>query len=285
MPAGHLVDTNPSYLRAIAAADVQVGRLLAGLKDRGRLDNAMVVMFSDHGEDFGMRKDIIGNGAGEALRAGGYGHGSSASREPQVRVLLAWQRYGPGEFASRETSLPVSLVDLAPTLADLAKLPATGSAQYDGISLEPALAGDAQVELEDRIRFVESSKYIGAMTAKQIAVADVVKEAGLDFGFSRTGRVEALPQNIAKQIALRERSAWSGRHIALLPWDPDAAPVLIDRQQLNWRPAASVPDQAGPLMAGVCEHWRADVVTEPRCANWLAPTTSPDVAPKLANLR
>lgn len=285
MPTGHLADTNTGYLRAIAAADAQVGRLLTGLKNRGRLDNAIVVMFSDHGEDFGMRKDIIGNGAGEVLRASGYGHGSSASREPQVRVLLAWQRYGSGEFASRETSLPVSLVDLAPTLADLAKLPSTGSAQYDGTSLSPALVGDAQAELESRIRFVESSKYIGAMTAKQIAVTDVLREAGLDFGFSPTGRVEALPQNIAAQIALRERAAWSGRHIALLPWDPDAAPVLIDRQQLSWQPAASAPEPAEPLMAKVCEHWRADVVTELRCANWLAPTTSPAIAPKLAYLR
>jgi hypothetical protein len=272
LPTGHLADTNPSYLRAIAAADAQVGRLLSGLKDRGRLDNAIVVMFSDHGEDFGMRKDIIGNEAGEALRAGGYGHGTSASREPQVRVLLAWQRYGPGGFAARDTSLPVSLVDIAPTLADLAKLP--GSPQYDGISLEPTLVGDAQAGLEDRTRFVESSKYIGAMTAKQFAVTDVLREAGLEFGFSPTGRVEALPQYIGAQIALRERAAWSGRRVALLPWDPDAAPVLIDRQQLSWRPAASVPDQAAPLMAKVCEHWRADVVTESRCANWLAPTKS-----------
>jgi arylsulfatase A-like enzyme len=285
MPEGHLADTNSGYLRAISAADAQVGRLLVGLRDRGRLDNAIVVLFSDHGEDFGMRKDIISNEAGDVLPAGVNGHGSSASREPQVRVLLAWQRYGQTGFASRESSAPVSLVDLSPTLADLAGLPSVYSVQYDGTSLAPTLAGETQGDLEGRTRFVESSKFIGALTAKRIKVADVLEEAGQDFGFGPDGRVEALPRNIANQIALRERTAWSGRQIALLPWDPDAAPVLIDRKLLNWRPAATAPDQAAPLLAKVCEHWRSDVVTASRCADWLTPSNAAAIAPQAADLR
>ncbi len=77
MPAGNLADTDIRYLRAMGAADMQVGLLLDSLKEGGRLDNAIVVLFSDHGEDFGMQKDVIRNDAGQILRTGLNGHGTS----------------------------------------------------------------------------------------------------------------------------------------------------------------------------------------------------------------
>jgi hypothetical protein len=274
MPAGQLADTAAGYLRAIGNADAQVSRLLTDLRERGRLENAAVVLFSDHGEDFGLKKDVILDDAGEVLSSGMNGHGSSAVREPQVRVLLAWQRFGQARFAPRETSLPVSLVDIAPTLADLAGLPEDSSVHYDGVSLEPALVGGTPEGMLDRIRFVESSKFVGALDTRTIEVGNVIAEEGSSFGFAPNGRVEVLPQHVAPQIALRERTAWSGRFVALLPRDLDAAPVLLDRQRLHWQPAASARELAAPLMAKLCEHWQADPITKARCVDWHDATTS-----------
>lgn len=285
MPAKQLADTTAGYLRAIGNADAQVARLLADLKERGRLDNAIVVLFSDHGEDFGLNKDVIRNDAGEILPSGLNGHGSSAVREPQVRVLLGWKRYGHTSFASHTNPLPVSLVDIAPTLADLAALPDDGSLRYDGISLAPALAGGTPAGMENRIRFVESSKIIGALDTRAIDVGEVIAEEGSSFGFQPNGRVEVLAAHIPTQIALRERAAWSDKFVALLPADPEAAPVLMERQRLHWQLAATARDQASNLMAGLCEHWRADGMTIERCADWRAAAAPSTVSPHVARLR
>jgi hypothetical protein len=265
---GPWVDTDSSYLRAVANADAQVGRLLKDLKERGRLENAIVVLFSDHGEDFGMQKDVIRNDRGEALQSGLSGHGSSAVRSPQVRVLLAWQRYGNTRFTARTTPLPVSLVDIAPTLADLTPLPSDGSTQYDGISLAPALSGEAQKELEGRIRFVESSAIFQALNGPTIDVGGAIAEAGSNFGLRTNGRVEVLPEYIEPQIERRERAAWSDRQVAMLPADPTAAPLLLDRERLHWQTAASEAAEAGSLMAALCKHWEPDAITRSRCDGW-----------------
>lgn len=268
LPVGQWADTNTAYLRAIAKADSQVGLLLKDLKERGRLENAIVVLFSDHGEDFGMQKDVIRNDTGESLQSGLNGHGSSAVRLPQVRVLLAWQRYGEPQFPARTTSLPVSLVDIAPTLASLASLSSASSVRYDGVSLVPALKGEAQSELGDRIRFVESSAIFQALQGPTINVGSAIAEAGSNFGFSRNGRVEVLPEFIAPQISHRERAAWSGNKIAMLPADPEAAPLLLDRQQLHWQPATPEVEPSKALMASLCKHWESDAVAKTRCAGW-----------------
>jgi arylsulfatase A-like enzyme len=271
LPMGDLADTDASYLRAVAAADAQVGQLLVGLRERGRLENTIVVLFSDHGEDFGMKKDLILGDEGDVLNTSVSGHGTSASRESQVRVLLAWQGFGPAGFASHESPFPASLVDIAPTLADLAELPPDVSSRFDGLSLRPAISGDSHAEFPGRVRFVESSRIVRALATREIHVADVLEEAGTDFGFNPEGRVEVQRQFIGSQIAARERAAWSDRHIAVLPWDPESKPVLLDRQLRLWQPAATAPVQSAPLMTGLCKHWQADAVTKSRCEDWAGP--------------
>jgi len=278
MRTGLWADTDSGYLRAIANADTQVGRLLKTLKERGRLQNAIVVLFSDHGEDFGMQKDVIRNDAGEPLQSGLNGHGSSAARAPQVRVLLAWQRYGKTRFAPRSASLPVSLVDIAPTLANLVPLTPNASVHYDGLSLASALAGHAPTEMQNRIRFVESSTIFGTLNAATIDVGGVLEEAGSNFGFRPNGRVEVLPEYIEPQIARRERTAWSRQQVAMLPADPEAAPVLLDRD-LHWQLLATGTKQAKLLMADLCKHWEADATTKPRCVKWRATATVSGTAP------
>ena len=77
----------------------------------GRLDDTLLVVTSDHGEEF--------------LEHGNVGHGATPYEEV-LRVPLVVR--GPGVPAGRRVAAPVGLVDLAPTLLDLLDLPAPDGA-------------------------------------------------------------------------------------------------------------------------------------------------------------
>jgi choline-sulfatase len=88
----------------IAEADAQVGRLLEGLRDRR--PETLIVATADHGEAFGEHGEIS--------------H-SLFTYDTTLRVPLIVA--GPQVPAGQTIDTPVSLVDVAPTLASLAGLP------------------------------------------------------------------------------------------------------------------------------------------------------------------
>ncbi|MFB6298255.1 MAG: sulfatase [Salinirussus sp.] len=103
--------------------DDQLGRLLAGLRDRDRLEDALVVLTSDHGDEF--------------REHGEYGHGNNAYEE-LVRVPLVINPPGNAGDGQR-VSRPVQLLDVVPTVLDLAGVtpPAAAADQFAGRSLLP----------------------------------------------------------------------------------------------------------------------------------------------------
>lgn len=112
---------NPSlanYASLIRAADQQIGRFLATLREIGLAEDTIVVITGDHGEAFGEPR-------------GGGGHGFTVYDE-EVRVpLVLWN---PKRFRHGGKSATVgSHVDLAPTILDLAGLQVPDG--WDGISL------------------------------------------------------------------------------------------------------------------------------------------------------
>ena len=90
------------YREEIAYCDSRVGRLLNALKASGILDDALLVITSDHGEEF--------------WEHGGYDHGNTLYEEV-TRVPLIMRRYPTKELNGRTVEEPVSLADLLPTIA------------------------------------------------------------------------------------------------------------------------------------------------------------------------
>lgn len=89
------------YLNAVHHLDSQLARITAHLEAKGLLDDTLVVITGDHGEEF--------------MEKGRWGHNSTFVDE-QLRVpLVLWI---PGRAAHRE-SLRTSHVDLLPTLLPL----------------------------------------------------------------------------------------------------------------------------------------------------------------------
>lgn len=109
------------YDASASAADALVGELLEVLERTGRLENTVLVVLSDHGQEI-LERGLVGHGHGL--------HGEL------VRVPLLMRI--PGVPAAR-IEAPVSLVDVAPTLRALVGLPADPGAE--GLSLVPLLQG------------------------------------------------------------------------------------------------------------------------------------------------
>jgi arylsulfatase A-like enzyme len=113
------------YDEEIHFTDAGVGRLLDGLSEAGLADETLVVLTADHGEEFGER--------------GWIGH-TRTLYEELVRVPMILRLPG-GDHAGRVVETPVSVVDVAPTVLDLAGIGAPESA-FHGRSLLPALGAE-----------------------------------------------------------------------------------------------------------------------------------------------
>jgi choline-sulfatase len=111
------------YYAAITYVDERVGEVLAALRDNGLDGDTVVAFTADHGEMGGER--------------GLWFKMSFLEGSARVPLVVA----GPGIVCGRVAE-PVSQLDLAPTLADLAGLPAGDGAPFEGRSLAPELRGE-----------------------------------------------------------------------------------------------------------------------------------------------
>jgi choline-sulfatase len=111
------------YYGMVSYVDDLFGKLMTALDDSGFSDDTVVIFASDHGDMMGERgmwfKKTLYNPA------------------IQVPLIIAHPAYAPGYQAS-----PVSLIDLFPTLLDIARIDREGvKTQLDGHSLLPAITG------------------------------------------------------------------------------------------------------------------------------------------------
>jgi choline-sulfatase len=114
-----------AYYAMISYIDDKVGQLLQTLKNSGLRDDTIILFISDHGEMLGER---------------GLWYKMSFF-EWSARVPMIF--HAPGRFAPRRVHQPVSLVDLLPTITEIAlngQSP-TYSDSLDGQSLLPLLDG------------------------------------------------------------------------------------------------------------------------------------------------
>ena len=121
----HVRAARRAYYGAISYVDDHIGRLIALLRDTGRLDRTVVIVTSDHGEMLGER------GAWYKM----------SFFEGSARVPLVVR--APGLFRPGRVAAAVSTMDLLPTLAGLAcdgDMPDLVG-PLDGRSLLPHLSG------------------------------------------------------------------------------------------------------------------------------------------------
>ena len=113
-----------SYLACITFADAMVGRILDALESSAYVDNTVIVLWSDHGYHFGEK----------------WHWHKQALWDRATRVPLIISTPGMDK-AGQKCDRPVSLIDLYPTLVDLAGLPR--KPDLDGLSLKSLLEDPA----------------------------------------------------------------------------------------------------------------------------------------------
>lgn len=122
--AGHWRSAVQAYLATTTYADDCVGRVLEGLEKSGQAGNTIIVLWSDHGFQFGEKE-----------------HWSKFTlweRSTRVNLVIA----GPGIEAGARSHAPVNLLDLYPTLASMiGSAPPAG--QLEGRDLTPLLRDPA----------------------------------------------------------------------------------------------------------------------------------------------
>ncbi len=116
-------DLLDAYDRSIREADAQLAGFLRELDRLGLAEQTLIVVLSDHGEAFG-EHGILGHGL--------------AGHQEQIRVPFVLR--GPGVPEGLAIPTPVSLVDVAPTVLELAGV--SPPADIQGRSLVPLLRGE-----------------------------------------------------------------------------------------------------------------------------------------------
>jgi arylsulfatase A-like enzyme len=113
-----LSERRTEYDEFILYADSEFGRFYNMLEDSGLLENTILVLTSDHGEN---------------NERGISGHSTDALYEPLIRVPL--MIFEPGRKTRLDITTPTAAIDLLPTLTHLAGLPRP--AWSEGVLLPP----------------------------------------------------------------------------------------------------------------------------------------------------
>ena len=111
------------YLASVSFVDHYIGEVLTALDNSPYADNTIVVLWGDHGYHIGEKNRFAKHSLWE-----------ETSRVPLI--IRA-----PGGVKGQVTDTPVSLLDLYPTLLDLAGLPANDD--NEGSSLKPLVDGSS----------------------------------------------------------------------------------------------------------------------------------------------
>jgi arylsulfatase A-like enzyme len=206
------------YDEAIATMDAEIRGLLDDLAARGLLENTVVIVTSDHGELFG--------------EMGLIGHGNSLHINT-IRVPLVMA--GPGRPAGVRVDRPVSLRDLAATIADLANVPAPGLA---GHSLVPLWEGDSLAPASPALSMISRVPD----PRRRVPVA----RGSLASLITDSVQVVASTDGSHEVNRLQPHAPWARPIAGALRADHRAA-RLIDQLWTLWRGRSS---QAPPLRTG-----------------------------------
>jgi arylsulfatase len=217
------------YGREVESVDAAVGRLLDELRARIESGSLIVALTSNHGEEF--------------MEHGSLGHGHSLHEEV-IRVPLIVSRAGAA-IRGTEIAEPVSLLDLAPTLLDLAGVPAEPA--FAGRSLRPLVEGRAGDETR-RSPIVSQMDAVGWHTTTRWARS--AREGRYKVVFSATNvlgtgewsrRIYDLGSDPAESAPANESGA-----AADLPAGARALAAWLDGHVRDRSPLAVPRDQGDP---------------------------------------
>jgi hypothetical protein len=245
-----------SYPAAVTRVDQQFQDLMKLLDGKGALENAIVILLSDHGESLG---DTLPFTQGEDTDPKAYGHGTEVLARHQYQVLLSMRTYGepPLRLTDRRVvASPVSLEDVTPTVVDLLGIETAEA--FDGVSLVPLLTGSQSGIDSNRVRFLETEFNPPGFNVNELTGASDLASAAKSYRIDpETDRVLIRADQVGDILARRQYAALrDGSLLASLPVEGGLAQSLVFAgadAEIIWLDSA--PDPAGDSVAA--DLWRA----------------------------
>jgi len=257
------------YDETMAHQDRELGRLVERLKASGEWEHTLLVIGADHGHPAGTFSRW-GRGLIEPKPEGWQGalFDSYAARVP---LLFVWPGVIPG---GRRSAVPVSMIDVLPTLLELLGLPPPEVLQ--GRSLAPFLRGGELAPREllfDEFRVDEAS---GAMIGN-LDVIDGKWGASLEIG--------PVPDGVDPTRGRHDVPA-GGRWGSVHPFTPELPRLLLYDLENDRFATKSVNDAHPDLVAKyqtlLEEHWKANQALGQR---YLAASATPVTPAQLEQLK
>lgn len=227
----------PLYRQSLKALDQQIENLFRGLHQQGRLNNAIVILLSDHGEGLGVEpplwvdwpKELLVNSPlgefSQILR----GHGNSLlSRDQNSVILNIFQTRK--NLTTRTIQSPVSLIDIRPTILSLLEQPV--SHIVDGIAIPPAV----QHAQQSRYLFMETGMMMDLpqpdATASELAAK--VKDSAAGYVINPQGRLIINEDFIHYNESRKQFGVVHNDHLLISTPDNSNNFLLVNRSSKQW---------------------------------------------------
>jgi hypothetical protein len=185
-----------AYAAAVRRVDGHLGRVLDALEAAGRLDDALVIVTADHGEELGERGAVLAHGR---------------TLYPELVHVPFFARLPGAAFAGRVVEGPVQLVDVVPTVLEhLALEPAAlpGRSVLPLVRGEEPAGGFAFGELMRRDRYAQSVTTASHQLIKTYVIEDTQSFTGADLSPGMAITVKGQPIQdgpvLATKIGIKE---------------------------------------------------------------------------------
>ncbi|GEP97580.1 sulfatase family protein [Chitinophaga cymbidii] len=181
-------DVWPRYMGLVSLLDDETGKIIQALKDKGMYDDALIIFTADHGEMLGSHSLWM----------------KMCMYEESARVPLIIKFPRSFRPAIRETSQPVSLIDVWPTLIDYLGIHNAG--ETDGLSLLPLAKGGKFSRNKVFIQYDGNAAYGSNQRCVVSGPHKLIMDTFRDEIYLELYNVEKDPQekeNLVKQPAYR----------------------------------------------------------------------------------
>jgi arylsulfatase A-like enzyme len=249
--SGYTTNGQARYAASVMRVDAQLNEFFAQLSQAGLLNNAIVVLLSDHGEALELPGDRVTEKSlfvhhqrdpmpvfyppsvsKEAVNQSA-GHGTDILGLTQYHTVLAVRLYGKATQAVGDRAGEVSTLDIMPTVLALAHLKIPN---IDGVSLAPVVLGQVQ-QVPIRPIFVESDYSPQAIRTVYPETRKVFLEGIHLFSINNeTTRLTVKPDMVNKIIHSKQVGIVAqGWMLALYPQkNGKRMPILVNLNNGEW---------------------------------------------------
>ena len=249
------------YRQTLKVIDEQLASIFESIRQSGRYDQSWIFLISDHGEELPGYSSL--SLTADSKQVVKFGHGTDVLSDEQYGVLLAIKspennslRYDP------DTRVSASLVDIAPTIAEIAGL----EVNMDGVSL-------LSTTISSRTRVIlRESGYTPTSVGKSgVTEAALINNVADFYKTSSDGRFEFKSELLPEIFRTKSRAIEYENEILGLEYQYDSKSWLWRIKQENIVSSFAPSSQEASLHQGMidrfCAHWSRDLQSENLCGD------------------